>query len=107
MEIWQEKVSTGEVVGKDPRRMKQEDLRATGHAPCSVIEAVRLRCLDCCGGSAQEVRYCTARKCPSWPFRMGTNPWRKERPPMNEEAKTALADRLAKARESRRLPVAK
>ena len=37
---------------------------------------IRAHCLDCCGGSSDEVRKCTALDCPSWPFRIGTNPWR-------------------------------
>ena len=105
MENWQEKVSTGEIVGRDPRKMAQGELRELGHRPVSVIEAVRLRCLDCCGGSAQEVRYCTARKCPSWPFRMGTNPWRKERAPMSDVQKAKVTAALARARENRKVVV--
>lgn len=104
MEFWQEKVTTGEVVGRDPRKMTQDELRAIGHEPVSLIKAIRLRCLDCCGGSSQEVRYCTARKCPSWPFRTGKNPWRKPRT-VTEDQKHALAKGIAKARENRRLPV--
>ena len=34
-------------------------------------EAIRAKCLDCCCGQSAEVRECTARECPLWPFRMG------------------------------------
>ena len=34
-------------------------------------KAIRLKCLDCCCGSAMEVRLCESRKCPLWRFRMG------------------------------------
>ena len=34
-------------------------------------KAIRLKCLDCCCGSAAEVRLCEVRKCPLWRFRMG------------------------------------
>jgi hypothetical protein len=34
-------------------------------------KAIRLKCLDCCCGSASEVRRCESRKCPLWRFRMG------------------------------------
>ena len=61
-------------VGRDPRAMTQDDLRALGHAPMSATKAIRARCLDCCNGSAAEVRLCTATGCPSWPWRMGKNP---------------------------------
>ena len=35
-------------------------------------KAIRLKCLDCCCGSAYEVRLCPARQCPLWRFRLGT-----------------------------------
>lgn len=34
--------------------------------------AIRLKCLDCCCGSAYEVRLCNIKKCPLWRFRLGT-----------------------------------
>ena len=48
-----------------------------GHEPMSPLKAIRARCLDCCGYQENEVAACTAVNCPSWPFRTGTNPWRK------------------------------
>ena len=33
--------------------------------------AIRLKCLDCCCGSAYEVRLCNIRTCPLWRFRLG------------------------------------
>jgi hypothetical protein len=62
-------------VGRDPRAMSADELQQLGHARVSPLRALRLKCLDCCNGSAQEVRLCTAVDCPSWPFRMGKNPW--------------------------------
>lgn len=62
-------------VGRDPRTMSTDELEQLGHARVSPLRALRLNCLDCCNGSAQEVRLCTAVTCPSWPFRMGRNPW--------------------------------
>lgn len=66
----------GHTVGRDPRKMPPDDLRALGHAPMSPMAAIRAHCLDCCGGSNDEVRKCTATRCPSWPFRTGVNPLR-------------------------------
>jgi hypothetical protein len=66
----------GTMTGRDPRRMSPDELEAMGHQRMSVIEALRLRCLDCCAGSPNEVRLCVAVACPSWPFRMGKSPWR-------------------------------
>jgi hypothetical protein len=70
-------------VGRDPRGLSTDDLERLGHARVSPLRALRLKCLDCCNGSAREVRLCTAVDCPSWPFRMGKNPWR--RPLTGEE----------------------
>jgi len=38
------------------------------------IKAIRAKCLDCCCGMANEVKLCTADKCPLYPYRMGHNP---------------------------------
>lgn len=104
LKLWEEIVSTGEVVGKDPRKMTQAEFREIGHRAMSPIEVIRARCLDCCAGSVAEVRYCTVRKCPSWPFRMGTSPWRAKRQ-VTEEDRQRLAQQLAVARENKRVPV--
>jgi hypothetical protein len=61
-------------VGRVPRTMKPDELRAVGHVPMAPLAALRLRCLDCCGGSADEVRKCMALTCPAWLFHMGANP---------------------------------
>lgn len=81
------------VVGRDPRRMTQDELRAMGHSPQPVLKAIRARCLDCCAGNDAEVRRCVATECPSWPFRMGTNPWR-----LTSEARRLSGQRLAALR---------
>ncbi len=38
------------------------------------LRAIRAKCLDCCCGFANEVKLCTAEKCPLHPFRFGKNP---------------------------------
>ena len=35
------------------------------------LKAIRAKCLDCCGGSAKEVRLCTAKDCPLYLYRFG------------------------------------
>jgi len=35
-------------------------------------KAIRLKCLDCCGGNSAEVRRCPAENCPLWRYRMGS-----------------------------------
>ena len=37
------------------------------------LKAVRAHCLDCCEGSAKEVRLCPATGCDSHPIRSGKN----------------------------------
>jgi hypothetical protein len=76
----------GHAVGRDPRRMTTDELRAMGHEPKSPMQAIREHCLDCCAGSPNEVRLCTAVRCAKWPFRMGANPWRA---PVSEERREA------------------
>jgi hypothetical protein len=68
--------AAGTFVGRDPRPMTTEELRAMKHEPMSPMEAIRAKCLDCCAGSDHEIRLCVAMTCPSWPFRMSKNPWR-------------------------------
>ena len=71
------KPHNGDFAGRDPRELTPDDLREAGHEPMSPLRALRARCLDCCAGQANEVAACPVVECPSWPFRMGTNPWRK------------------------------
>lgn len=71
--------------GRDPRNMPLADLRALGHERVSPIRAIRLKCVDCCGGAAVEVRRCPSTDCPLWPFRMGKNVWFGKADQKNEE----------------------
>lgn len=63
------------------------------------VKVIRLKCLDCCCGSAKEVALCPAKDCPSWEWRFGKNPYRKTKA-MTAEEKEALTMRLAEARNS-------
>ena len=73
-------------VGRDPRQMTRDELQAAGHDPMSPLQALRARCLDCCNYQEKEVALCPAVDCPSWPFRMGTDPWRKPASEARREA---------------------
>ena len=77
----------GPEVGRDPCQMNAEELVALGHTPMSPLKALRLRCIDCYGGSLKSVRGCASTDCPSWPFRLGHSPWRKE---LSQERKEQL-----------------
>ena len=59
------------------------------------LKAIRLKCLDCCCGSSNEVKLCTATSCALYPFREGVNPNRKPRE-YTEEQKAAMVARLSK-----------
>jgi hypothetical protein len=39
-----------------------------------VLKAIRAQCLECCGGSSDEVSKCTSPKCSLYPFRRGKDP---------------------------------
>ena len=81
-------------VGSDPRWLSRAELEALGHRRMSPLQAIRLRCLDCCGGQPGEVRKCTATGCPNWPFRMGKNPWRRPASEAKREAGRRVAARM-------------
>lgn len=73
--------------------------RNTLETPQTAIKAIRAKCLDCSGGSANEVRLCELKHCPLYKFRFGRNPNIKRE--MTDEQRQAAAARLAKAREAR------
>ena len=81
----------GELIGRDPKEVPSEIL-ALWNKEHNPLKALRARCLDCCCGSAPEVRKCTAVNCPSWPFRMGTSPWKAPRQ-LSDEQREALRQR--------------
>jgi hypothetical protein len=60
------------------------------------MKAIRRKCLDCAGGSSQEVGLCPAHNCSLFPFRFGKRPGTVKR-----EATPAQIERLKKAREAR------
>lgn len=38
------------------------------------LKSIRRKCLDCCCGSAQEVRLCAVKNCTLYPYRLGKRP---------------------------------
>ena len=65
------------------------------------IKAIRAFCVECCGGSPNEVKLCTAKGCQLYAFRHGKNPYRSKRT-LTDEQKAEASERLRKARESKR-----
>lgn len=64
------------------------------------VKAIRDFCLDCMGGSRDEVVRCTSKDCKIYAFRLGKNPYRVKRV-LTDEQRDAAAERLRKMRESR------
>lgn len=61
--------------GELPKRLTRAALRKLGLKPTTALQAIRNLCLYCRSGYPTEVRDCQCIHCPSWPFRMGRNPW--------------------------------
>lgn len=38
------------------------------------LKSIRLKCLDCCGESSNEVKKCPCKECPLYPYRFGRRP---------------------------------
>lgn len=94
-------LESGHEIGRDPRDMTPTELRAAGHEPIPPLKAIRAHCLDCCNASPGEVRRCTAVRCPSWPFRLGADPWRVPVvTPAQRAARRANAARINAARKN-------
>ncbi len=73
----------------DPRELGVEALAALGHEKISPTRAIRLKCLDCAGGSSVEVGRCQIVDCSLWAFRMGVSPFR---PKLSDEQRQHRAE---------------
>jgi hypothetical protein len=91
-------IEDGERIGRDPRKMTQDQFQSIGHLQKPLLDVIRAKCLDCCCENQAEVRRCMAVPCALWPYRLGTNPIRDKREYTDQE-KIALANRLKLARE--------
>lgn len=94
-EILLDKLSK-EKSGLDPRAVTPAQLEAAGHFPDKLTSIMREKCIDCCAGHLSEVRLCTVTDCSLWPYRMGTNPFRKRT--LTEDQREAAKERLSVAR---------
>ena len=92
MRDWLEIGTDGREIGRDPRKLGADGLEKIGIKRVPLAKAIRAKCLDCCVGSAPEVRACTARTCPLWPYRMGRNPFRVGK--LTDAQRKASGDRL-------------
>ena len=69
--------------------------------PETFSRAGRLRCLDCAGGSAHEVKMCSVESCPMWRFRFGILPETAEKRGYNVKKHIDL-EKEERLRETRR-----
>lgn len=78
--------------------MNQEEYTLRFHQKKSPLQAIKLHCWDCCGGSSDEVKKCTCKNtCVLYPFRLGHNPFSTGRV-LTEEEKEARRIQLQNAR---------
>lgn len=60
--------------------MKKHTIRSkdsgTKEVSLTPIKAIRLNCLECICWVPSEVKNCTSKLCPLYPYRFGTNPER-------------------------------
>lgn len=56
------------------------------------IKAIRAKCLECCCGSATEVRLCGITDCALWEYRSGHRPKKNEEPEGTEDADDDLEE---------------
>jgi hypothetical protein len=64
-----------------------------GHEARPVLDAIREKCFDCSGASWREVKLCRSTACALYPFRLGSNPWRRE--PSDEQREAASRRMIA------------
>ncbi len=74
--------------------MKETQKRDKTNSP---LKAIRAKCLDCCCGSASEVKLCTMKDCDLYPFRFGKKIGSRKKN-MTDEQKKAIVERFKKAR---------
>ncbi len=92
LEISPHRADEGELIGRRPSDVPTEFLSLNFRAQ-NPLKAIRDKCLDCCCANAAEVRKCVATDCALWPFRMGTNPFRKKRE-LSPQQKREMTERL-------------
>lgn len=59
------------------------------------VKAIQAYCLNCVGNQKQEVILCPSKDCNLYPFRLGTNPYRKKKE-LSESSKLNLKGNFSK-----------
>ena len=68
-----------ELCSSPPEKLGVKTLRSIGHKKMPLMSLVRKTCIDCTAGSYSTIRNCEMTSCMFWPYRIGTNPFRKGR----------------------------
>lgn len=89
-----------EILDTDVARKNSKKAKCPDTSNPNPVKAIRLKCLDCSGGSSGEVDKCPVKQCPIWPFRYGRNPFRTRRE-LSDEERERLAAQLARGRKTR------
>ena len=71
------------------------------------IKSIRLKCLDCVGGSTREVKLCPcdgerSTFCALYPYRLGKRPAESKKINLTDEQRQKIAERFKKAREAKK-----
>lgn len=53
---------------------RKKENNSDNYKKISPMKAIRLKCIDCCGGILIEVKACSSLKCPLWKYRLGLHP---------------------------------
>lgn len=64
----------------------------------SPYKIMRLKCLECCCDSKEEVKLCTSEDCPLHPYRFGKNPNSNRVRTLSDEERKAIGERLSNSR---------
>ena len=64
----------GNLIGRHPDEISRSEFDEAGVALPRAMDAIRSKCIDCCGGVLGEVRKCTAVTCALWTMRLGHYP---------------------------------
>jgi hypothetical protein len=77
--------------GRNPKQLTPADLEAEGIKSAPPLAVMRAMCLTC--REPNEIVVCARTDCPLWPYRLGTNPWRRGG---GENLKKARAAKVAR-----------
>ena len=87
------------LTGDDKKVLKRKEviLEAYEGEKLTPGKAMRAFCIDCCGGSRNEVYLCPSTDCSLWAYRLGKNPYLQDRV-ISDERMEKLRENMARIR---------